>query len=307
MNLRQIEVFRAVIATGTTVAAAQSLGMSQSAVSIALKHIETLAGFPLFVRSANRLMPTEEAKLLFAEVEPLSLLHQIVNQKVQDIRLGNVGRVRVVATSELTQSLLPRVVQRFLHSYPDVYLSLETKPLPMAIAAVEDGLADIGFAMEPMESYGVTLHAFAELRTVCLCALNDPLAQLPVVTPRNLEFSRLICPLTGTGIADLLATAFLQSGVPYSPRIEVRFLNAAARIVQEGWGVALLDELTAHSARYDDLAILPFQPNVPRILSWIEPRGRAMSKPTRRFREIFQTVTQDRLRVIRASDVGTAP
>lgn len=307
MNLRQIEVFRAVIATGTTVAAAQSLGMSQSAVSIALKHIETFAGFPLFVRSANRLVPTEEAKLLFQEVEPLTLLQQIVNQKVQDIRLGKAGRVRVVATSELTQSLLPRVVQRFLHSYPDVYLSLETKPLPLAIAAVEDGLADIGFAMEPMESYGVTLHPFVELRTVCLCALTDPLAQLPVVTPRDLEFSRLICPLSGTGIADLLAAAFMKSGVPYAPRVEVRFLNAAARIVQEGWGVALLDELTAHSGRYDDLAIRPFQPNVPRILSWVEPRGRAMSRPTERFRDMFQEITRERLGALRSADQSTAP
>lgn len=306
MNLRQIEVFRAVIASGTTVAAAQALGMSQSAVSIALKHIETQAGFPLFVRSANRLMPTEEAKLLFNEVEPLTLLQQIVNQRVQDIRLGKIGRVRVVATSELTEALLPGVVQRFLHAYPDVYLSLETKPLPLAIAAVEDGLADIGFAMEPTESYGISLHPFADLRTVCLCSKSDPLAELDVVTPRDLKFSRLICPLTGTGIADLLAAAFLASGVPYQPKIEVRFLNAAARIVQEGWGVALLDELTAQSGRYTDLAIVPFQPLVPRVLSTIEPRARPMSETTRRFRELFLRVTQERLEGLRDDGPRTA-
>lgn len=302
MNLRQIEVFRAVIASGTTVAAAQSLGMSQSAVSIALKHMESQTGFPLFVRTANRLMPTEEAKLLFREVEPLLLMQQKVNQRVKDIKLGKIGRVRVVATSELTEALLPGVVQQFLQAYPDVYLSLETKPLPLAIAAVEDGLADIGFAMEPMDSYGVSLHPFAELRTVCLCAQNDPLAQRSVVTPRDLEFSRLICPLTGTAIAELLAAAFAASGVLYNPKIEVRFLNAAARIVQEGWGVALLDELTAQSGRYNDLAIVPFQPLVPRVLSAIEPRGRPISETTRRFREMFLDITQARLAALRDAD-----
>ncbi|KAA8608381.1 MULTISPECIES: LysR family transcriptional regulator [Roseobacteraceae] len=299
MNLRQIEVFRSVMATGTTVAAAQALGMSQSAVSIALKHIETQAGFTLFLRSANRLMPTQEAKLLFEEVAPLSLMQQIVNQRVQDIRLGHIGRVRVVATSELTEALMPMVVQQFLDLYPDVYLSLETKPLPLAIAAVEDGLADIGFAMEPSESYGIELTPFADLRMVCLCARSDPLALLPVVTPRDLEFSRLICPMTGTGVADLLASAFLAVGAPYNPRIEVRFLNAAARIVQEGWGVALLDEVTAHSGRYEDLVVVPFEPVVPRVLSTIAPRGRPMSVTTQRFRDLFVSLTQERLAGLR--------
>lgn len=306
MNLRQIEVFCAVMATGTTVAAAQTLGMSQSAVSIALKHIESQTGFPLFLRRSNRLLPTEEAKLLFREVEPLRLIQQIVNQRVKDIRLGNIGTVRVVATSELTEALLPGVVQSFLQAYPEVYLSLETKPLPLAIAAVEDGLADIGFGMEPEESYGVSLHPFAELRTVCLCARSDPLAKLASVTPRDLEFSRLICPLTGTAIAELLASAFVASGVPYNPKIEVRFLNAAARIVQEGWGVALLDELTAQSGSYSDLAVVPFEPLVPRILSSIEPRGRPMSETTRRFREMFIDITQRRLSTLRGAD-GAAP
>lgn len=305
MNLRQIEVFRAVVASGTTVAAAQTLGMSQSAVSIALKHIEAQTGFPLFLRSANRLRPTEEAKLLFREVEPLTLLQEIVNQRVQDIRLGKIGRVRVVATSELTETILPSVVQQFLQTYPDVYLSLETKPLPLAIAAVEDGLADIGFAMEPPESYGISIHPFAELRTVCLCAKSDVLANLSVVTPIDLKFARLVSPLKGTGIADLLADAFLSYGVKYEPKVEVRFLNAAAQIVQEGWGVALLDELTANSGRYEDLEIVPFKPLVPRVLSAIEPRTRPMSETTKRFKDLFIATTLDRLSGLRQNGGDT--
>lgn len=299
MNLRQVEIFRAVMACGTTIAAAQHLGMSQSAVSVALKNIETVVGFQLFLRSANRLLPTEEAKLLYHEVEPLTVLQQIVVQRAFDIRIGNVGRVRVVATSELTESLLPIVVERFLRRHPDVYLSLETKPLHIAVEAVESGLADIGFAMEPMERYGVSLTQIAQLRTVCICADNDPLAKLKVVTPRDLAQSRLICPLSGTGIADLLAEAFRASGVPYHPMVEVRFLNAAARIVQEGWGVALLDEITANSGRYSDLAIVPFEPLVPRLLSTVAPKGRSMSRLTGQFRDLFIEVTQERLDAMR--------
>ena len=47
-----------------------------------------------------------------------------------------------------------------------------------------------------------------------------------------------------------VAEAFAKSAVPYAPTVEVRFLNVAARLVQENWGVALLDQLTASSGRY---------------------------------------------------------
>jgi DNA-binding transcriptional LysR family regulator len=131
------------------------------------------------------------------------------------------------------------------------------------------------------------------------------LANLSVVTPIDLKFARLVSPLKGTGIADLLADAFLSYGVKYEPKVEVRFLNAAAQIVQEGWGVALLDELTANSGRYEDLEIVPFKPLVPRVLSAIEPRTRPMSETTKRFKDLFIATTLDRLSGLRQNGGDT--
>ena len=64
MNLRQLEILRAVIRHRTTVAAADELALSQPAVSNALKTMEAQAGFALFERVNNRLFPTTEAMAL---------------------------------------------------------------------------------------------------------------------------------------------------------------------------------------------------------------------------------------------------
>ena len=64
MNLRQIELLRAVVRCETTVRAAHELGLSQPAVSNAIKHLESQVGFPLFERVNNRLFPTAEARML---------------------------------------------------------------------------------------------------------------------------------------------------------------------------------------------------------------------------------------------------
>src|SRR6478735_4388472 len=120
MNLRQLEVLRAVMRCRTTVGAAQELAMSQPAVSHAIKRAEALAGFRLFDRVNNRLVPTEEARILFEESEPMFAIHRAIQQKANDLRAGRTGRLRLVATSDLSESLLPAILARFVAKHPDV-------------------------------------------------------------------------------------------------------------------------------------------------------------------------------------------
>jgi DNA-binding transcriptional LysR family regulator len=70
MNLRQLEILRAVICHRTTVAAADELALSQPAVSNALKTMEAQAE-----RVNNRLFPTAEAMALHKESEAIFALH----------------------------------------------------------------------------------------------------------------------------------------------------------------------------------------------------------------------------------------
>lgn len=283
LNLRELEIFRAMMVNGTTVRAAEVLSMSQPAVSNALKHMESVVGFALFERRGNQLTPTEEAKLLHARAEPVFQHLLTVDQSLRDIRSGNSGRVRVVATSELTEALMPMAMSTFLTAFPNIHVTLDTKPLHNVLESVENGTSDVGFAMDASERGSLIIQPVDTLRTVCVCAAASPLAALPFVTPQDLIKERLICPLSGTRIAQQLEEAFRKSSLPYDPKVEVRFLNAAAQIVQEGWGVAILDEITAASDRYKDLAILPFQPSIVRPLAAILPRHKTLSRLTREF------------------------
>lgn len=288
MNLRQLEIFSAVMRCGTTIAAAEQLSMSQSAVSNAIKHVEAQLGFKLFERVSNRLVPTEEAKLLLEEAEPLFLHQQAVNQRAADMKAGRVGRIRIVATAELSESILPGVMKRFLINHPAVYLSLDTRPLNSVLDAVESGLADLGFGMETHERHGLSFKPLSELTTVCVCQPKSALAELPFITPSDLQDQNFIAPHTNNSIGVLIAEAFSKASARYAPTVEVRFLNVAARLVQEGWGVTLLDELTASSGRYSDLVIKPFKPRVRLSISAIQPKGRLPSRLAKDFITDFQ-------------------
>lgn len=301
MNLRQLEILRSVMRCRTTVRAAEELGMSQSSVSNAIKHIETVLGFTLFERIRNRLVPTEEAKVLLEEAEPLFMHQRAVEQKAVDLKAGRVGRVRLVATAEPSESLLPAVMRRFLTDHPSVFMSLDTRPLETVLDVVENGLADIGFAMEGHERQGLEFKPVADLSAVCVCREESPLAALPVVTPSDLQNEKLIGPQADYRIGLLTAQAFKKESVAYSPTVEVRFLNVAARLVQEGWGVAILDEITASSGRYRDLVIRPFQPSVTFALSMVLPKEKATSILARDFMSAFEKEVRRRVQELRSN------
>ena len=84
-NLRQIEVFRAVMITGSIRGASQLLFVSQPAVSQLLSHTEARVGFPLFERIRGRLFATPEAKKLFHEVELVYAGVKRVNELAREL------------------------------------------------------------------------------------------------------------------------------------------------------------------------------------------------------------------------------
>src|SRR3984893_11271218 len=242
MNLRQLEILRAVMRTRSTVGAARDLAFSQPAVSNAIKNAESMLGFLLFDRANKRLIPTQEAQILLAEAEPLFLMQDLISQTAADLRTGRKGRMRIVATSELSETLLPQVVARFSRDHGGVEISLETLTLDNLLEYVEIGIVDVGFAMEPHPRRNLEYLPLAQLDMVCACHADSPLAQLSFVTPTDLRGVALINARTSSRISNLVQEAFRRSAVDYAPAIDVRFMNVAGHFVEEGLGVTIMDE-----------------------------------------------------------------
>lgn len=275
MNLRQLEVFRAVVRYRSTVAAAESLGMSQPAVSNAIKSAETALGFLLFERANRRMNPTPEALILLAESEPLFRMQEVIRQTADHLRTGKKGLLRIAATSEVSESLLPRVIARFWQGHEGIELSVETQRLDTIMEQIETGMVDIGLAMEPHRRMTLDFEPLARLRMVCACHDTSPLATRSQVGPRDLVDQTVINARTSSRILGLVQDAFRVDSVPYSPAMDVRFMNVAGHFVEEGIGVTIMDELTASSARFSRLRAIPFQPQIEVVLSAILQHDRS--------------------------------
>lgn len=126
MNLRHIEIFHAVYVNGSVSAAARALNISQPSVSKTLRHAESLLGFPLFERGTGRLVPTEDAHTLFAEVSEIQDRVYALREASRNLKRGTGGMLRVSALPSLALDALPVAVASFLRSHPTVQFDLQT-------------------------------------------------------------------------------------------------------------------------------------------------------------------------------------
>ncbi|MGF6872689.1 DNA-binding MarR family transcriptional regulator [Paraburkholderia sp. MM5477-R1] len=128
-KLRQIEAFRAVMQAGSTTGAAEELHTSQSNVSRLITQLEADTRLVLFERSGGRLSPKPEAKALFREVERVFVGLTRLAYAADSIRNLGSGRLRIASIPGIGMSFLPRVVQRFRRSRPDVTVWCTTGPV----------------------------------------------------------------------------------------------------------------------------------------------------------------------------------
>jgi DNA-binding transcriptional LysR family regulator len=220
---------------------------------------------------------------LLAEAEPLFSIHEAVLRTAQDLRARRRGRVRIIATAELSPTLISSVIARFLERHPQVEITLDTRPLGEVIEALELGTFDVGVALEPYGRPDLTLTPLAHLRLMCLCPADSPLARLERVTPADLAKVRLIGLHTTSRLKVMIEQAFHRGGEVFQPNIGVRFLNICAALVRQGIGAALVDELTARAQDEGLVAVRPFDPETKVVLSAIAARERPQSRLVRDF------------------------
>src|SRR5260370_1106637 len=101
MRVRQMEVFHAVYISGSITGGSRALHVSQPSVSKILQHTEAQLGFALFRRLKGRLVPTEEAHLLFREVDDVYQRVGSLKVTVKNLRTAGVGRLRLAGLPAL--------------------------------------------------------------------------------------------------------------------------------------------------------------------------------------------------------------
>lgn len=247
LNLRQIEVFRAVMITGTISGASQLLFVSQPAISRLLSHTEIRVGFALFERIKGRLYATPEAKKLFREVEAVYAGVQRVNQMAHDLHQHRDGILNIASSPSMGQLLIPQAIAKFRQRHPHVKVTLQLLGLGPLQERLLDGQADVGVTILPLTHPNLAQESIGSGRICCITPLDHPLNDKDGLGRQDLLEHPLISYDRDTAFGALISRYFQAVESPPRAAIEVGSPQNACALVQAGAGISLVDQFSALS------------------------------------------------------------
>ncbi|MFP2871905.1 LysR family transcriptional regulator [Acetobacter tropicalis] len=282
MNLRQIEILRAIIRHNTTVAAARVLGLSQPAISNALKAMEEQTGFALFQRVNNRIYPTAEASIIAEDAEALFDLHDKLERRIKDLRESRAGQLRLVATPPIGYGIVAKSIQKTQALRPKIRTYFDVRRYEGVVNGVESHNAELGFILAYGGKPGLQSEKLYECKMVCVMPVGHPLSSKSEITPRDLRDHHFIALERETRLGEATRAVFEQEGEEFNFSSEVRYGNTACALAEAGAGIAVVDPLTAYSGRFKT-DVRPFVPVIPITAYAIWSENRSLSRLARFF------------------------
>lgn len=263
LSQRGLQAFRMVMLTGGSTAAAATMNLSQPAVSRLLRDLEADTGLELFARVKGRLVPTQEGKLFFEEVQRAFVGHDRLLAAAREIGAGRHGALVIGSLPAVAATLLPRLVRAHVERAPSTAIRLHVATSQRVSQLVMTRDCDLGIVSVAVPRAGLRFER--EYRLPCLCILpaGHRLAAREVVGIADLAHERLVRMPPGETLIGMQMEALLeQHAIPLAEPIETTQSILVSALVREGLGVGVVDALTAAEHVAAGGVALPFRPEV---------------------------------------------
>lgn len=255
ITLRQLRALVAVTRAASFTAAARELGMTQSAVSTSIRHLEAELGLSLFRRDTRNVTATDPGRDLAGRVERLM---QELETALDDVRSAGErqrGRVRIAALPSVVSRLLPRCLAECRQRFPEIEIAVADLAADDVAPAVLAGRADFGIVNEGVEALpdalGITL--LGRDRFCLVCRRDEALARKANPTWHDLARRDLVLPDRHTGSRALIDQVLADQGIAVRVVQEMSRPEAVAGLVAAGIGLAVLPELSVPGPDHPEL------------------------------------------------------
>lgn len=283
LNSRQVEAFRALMLTASTVRAAELMHVTQPAVSRLVRDLQEALELKLFERRGTRLVPTNEAVSLYGEVERSFVGMERIAQAARELRTRRAGVLRVAAMPALCNGFLPRFSGQFLAERPRIDFALLGLISSSVLDWVISDQCDLGFAAAPIEHAAASFEAMPPVRYVAVLPEGHRLARRRVLRPRDFANQPFVALGPTTPSRHLIDDVFSRHGISRVLRVETPLSEIACALVASGLGLSICDPFTANEYSTRGVVSRPFEPALAFQVSALYPSHRALSPVAREF------------------------
>lgn len=239
MLLALVEAFIAIAREGTVSRAAESLYLTQPAMTARLRALERDVGVELFTRTARGMRLTDAGRVYHAYAERVLALVRDARQAMRDVREGVMGELVIAAAPAVSTYVLPEVLKEFRAAHPDVRLGVRTGHSEDVLAMVLRGDVQVGLG-RPIRHADITAAHLYEDEMVMVCGPRHRLANRHRVPLGELASELLILFDRTSSYHELTSAFFRESGIVPRGTMELDHAEAAKKMVELELGIALL-------------------------------------------------------------------
>ena len=291
MDLRQLEILRAIAESGSFTAAGARLNVSQSAISRQILLLEEEFKEPLFIRFGRRIQITPTGETL------LQLSHRVfadirdTSESILDTKKTLSGTLRLVGGMTVCLYVFPPLLKEFRRRHPDVDIKVITGGTPRLLRKLRSGAADLGLLTLPNDDPALTIVPVIREELLLIAPSGHRLANGRAVPTSALVGQPFILFEGGSNTRRVIDEFFVRADI--KPRVvaETENVEIIKSMVASGLGVSIVPyQSVAREIRGGSLAIARVDGlTLVRETGWVHLKA---DRVPRMVREMMDTLTR---------------
>lgn len=263
IQFRQIEAFRCLMISGTSVGAARKMNVTQPAISRLITDLEETLGFRLFNRIKGRLEPTISGVQFYRAVEENFLGLERLAQVANNIRDETPQGLTIACLPVLSSTILPLVLIEFFKIHPHVPVTVDSSNGPEILVRLQDMKVDLALCLAFPPLAGIEVEPVMEKNVMCALPKDHRLAKKARITPKDLDGENMIgwVPLTTQGYKEELNSLNKAESAPKHV-IKTHTSHTRYAMVANGLGISIVEPFAAKVWQNNGVVVRPFEADI---------------------------------------------
>jgi DNA-binding transcriptional LysR family regulator len=241
VEIRQLRAFVAIAESGTFTAGALRVHVTQAAISMQIRQLETEIGARVFVRAPRHVILTEAGEQLLRRARHILREHDAALDEIAELAGAERGRLRIGSASAMVLTeQLPSILKDLRKQHPAAEISVTSGTSEVLVDQILAGEVDIAFVSLPVDVRGIKTERLSEDQLVAIASPQHKLAKQRTISAYTLAGERLILGERGGNTRRLIDQFFAQAGVTLRVAMELSRQQAIRRMVEEDMGVGIV-------------------------------------------------------------------
>ena len=241
MEIRQLRAFVAIAESGTFTAGALRVHVTQAAISMQIRQLETEIGAKVFVRAPRHVILTEAGEQLLRRARHILREHDAALDEIAELAGAERGRLRIGSASAMVLTeQLPSILKELRKQHPAADIAVTSGTSEVLVDQILAGEVDVAFVSLPVDVRGIKTERLSEDQLVAIASPRHKLAKQKTISAYTLAGERLILGERGGNTRRLIDQFFAQAGVSLRVTMELSRQQAIKRMVEEDMGVGIV-------------------------------------------------------------------